>query len=384
MKKAKNALLIVLAVIAAFSCAGCWNYREVDKLSIVAGVAIDKGVNSQYEITAEVVKVSAGKETKITPETLSAEGKTLFDATRNIISISGKRLYWSHTKVVIICEEIARESISKVLEWYNRDAETREDVRVLISREAHARDIFKGRATTENMLSFTLDEILNNEISLSKAPVMDVLRFDIESHEKGTSPVLPAVSLVDIDGKKVPQIMGAAIIKNDKLAGYLDGEETRNLVFIRNEIKGGILTEEIEEDNQATSVSLEIFDNKTKVAPSAEGNEIRIDLNIEPTVAIDEISGPGDFLNEAGLKMLENNAETILKAQIEALIKKVQSEYDADIFRFGATLWEDNPQAFKSVDGHWDEIFKNLKVNVMVKVTIKNSAEFAKPVGEGE
>ena len=384
MKKTKITLLIVLMIAAAFACSGCWSYREVDKLSIVAGVAIDKGVNNRYEITVEVVKVSAGKETKMTPETFSAEGKTLFDATRNIISISGKRLYWSHTKVVIICEEIARESISKVLEWYNRDAETREDVHVLISREAHARDILKGRLTTENMLSFTLDEILINEISLSKAPVMDVLRFDIESHEKGTSPVLPAVSLIETDGKKVPQIMGAAIIKNDKLVGYLDGEETRNLIFIRDEIKGGILTEEIEEDDQTTSVSLEIFDNKTKVTPSAEGDKIRIDLNVEPTVAIDEIGGPGDFLNEDGLKMLEKNAEAMLKEQIEALIKKVQSEYDADIFRFGAVLWEDNPQAFKRIDGHWEEIFKNIEVNVTAKVLIKNSAEFAKPVGVGE
>ena len=384
MQKVKNILLIVLIVIISFMSIGCWNYREVDKLSIVAGVAIDKGADNQYELTAEVIKISAGKETKMSSETLSAEGKTLFDAARNIISISGKRLYWSHTKVIIICEEIARESISKVLEWYNRDSETREDVHVLISKGGHAKDILKGQQTTEPILSFTLDEILDNETSLSKAPVTDVLNYDIESHTKGASPVLPTVSLAQTDDKKTPRIMGAAIIKNDKLVGFLDGEETKDLLFIRDEIKGGILTGETEEDNQTTAVSLEIFGNKTKVTPLADGNEIRINLNIEPTVAIDEISGPGDFLNETGLKTLEQNAESMLKEQVEALIKKAQSEYDADIFRFGATLWEDNAQAFKGIGDHWNEIYKNIKVNVTVKVIIKNTAEFAKPVGKGE
>jgi spore germination protein KC len=271
-----------------------------------------------------------------------------------------------------------------VLEWYNRDSETREDVHVLISKEAHAKDILKGQPTTENILSFTLDEILNNEVSLSKAPIMDVLSFDIESNEKGTVPILPAVSLVDINEKKAPQIMGTAIIKNDKLVGYLDGEETKDLILIRDEMKGGVLTEEIKEGNQTTSVSLEIFDSKTKVTPLSEGKEIGINLDIELTVAIDEMSGQGDFLNETGLMTLQQNTQSMLLEQIVALIKKVQSEYDADIFRFGATLWEDNAQAFKNVGDRWDEVFKNLKVNLSVKVIIKNSAVFAKPVRKGE
>lgn len=384
MLKIKSIFLLLTISVITFVSTACWNYREVDKLSIVAGVAIDRGVNGQYAMTVEVIKIGTGKETKMSSETYSAEGKTLFDAIRNIISLSGKRLYWSHTKLVIISEEIAREGVSKVLEWYNRDAETREDVHVLISQGAYAKDIFNGQQTTEQIVSFSIDDILENEKSLSKAPVIDVLNYDIESNSKGVSPVVPVIQLVQADDKMVPQVMGAAIIKDDKLAGFLDGEETKYLTFIRDEIEGGILTQEMYQDSEPTLISLEIFDNKTKVTPIIKNNEIQFNIKIETTVAVDEISGPGDFLDEAGIKELERNAESALMERIGSLIKKAQSEYGADIFRFSKTLWEDKPQDYKGVIDRWDEIFRNLTVNLSVDITIKNSAQFAKPVGEGD
>jgi spore germination protein KC len=384
VRKIKNIFLSLAIFLFVIASTACWNYREVDKLSIVAGVAIDKGVNDQYELTVEVIKISAGKETKMSSETYSAEGKTLFDAARNIVSVSGKKLYLSHTKVVIICEEIAREGVSKVLEWYNRDAETREDVHVLISKGACAKDIFKGKQTPEQIVSFLLDDALENENSFSKAPATDVLDYDIELNTKGASPVFSTVSLIQADDKMVPKIMGTAIINDDKLAGFLDGEETKDLLFIRDEIKGGVLTQEMYTNDEPTLISLEIFDNKTKVTPIVKDNEIQFDINIETTVGVDEISGPGNFLDEAGLKELERTAESTLIERTGSLIKKVQSEYDADIFRFSQTLWEDNAQVFNGIVDRWDDIFRNLTINIKSNVIIKNSAEFAKPVREGD
>jgi spore germination protein KC len=254
----------------------------------------------------------------------------------------------------------------------------------LISKGACAKDIFKGKQTPEQIISFLLDDALENENSFSKTPVTDVLNYDIESNTKGASPVFSTVSLVKADDKTVPKIMGTAIIKDDKLAGFLDGEETKDLLFIRDEIKGGILTQEMYTDDEPTLISLEIFNNKTKVTPIVKGNEIQIDINIETTVGVDEISGPGNFLDEAGLKELERTAESTLIERTGSLIKKVQSEYNADIFRFSQTLWEDNAQVFNCIVDRWDDIFRNLTINIKSNVIIKNSAEFAKPVREGD
>jgi spore germination protein KC len=115
MKKIRITLLLLIILISSIFTPGCWNYREVDKLATVAGVAIDKGTNGQYQVTAEIVQISGFKDIKTTSKTVTMEGKTLFDAARNEISLSGKRLYWSHSKVIILSKEIASEGVIKVI-----------------------------------------------------------------------------------------------------------------------------------------------------------------------------------------------------------------------------------------------------------------------------
>lgn len=372
MKKSKITLLIIL--INSIFVTGCWNYKEVDQFLIVTGIAVDKGTDDQYKITAEIAQISGGKDSKTTSKTVAAEGKTMFDAARNMISLSGKRLYWSHTKVIILSKEIAGEGVTKVTDWYTRDSETRENVYLLISEGASAKEILDVEGTTEDIKSFILGEMIKNQVSLSKAPVTYVLQFDIELRTKGKATIIPAVSLKKINNKMVAQVMGSAIIKNDKLLGFLNGDETKSLNFIRNKVKGGVLTEEMQTDNGPVSVSLEIFDSKTKVATVADGREIEINLDIDTTVAIDEIGGTESSIDEKKLIELEQSAENTMREQIQALIRKTQSEYGADIFGFGEKLREDKAQVWKSVENNWEKVFKDLKVNVEMSVHIKNSA----------
>lgn len=382
MKKIRVILLIFIIFINSILAAGCWNYKEVNDMSIVAGIAIDKGITNQYEMTVEIIQISGGKETKNTSKTISAEGRTMFDAARNMIALSGKKLYWGHTKVIILSKQIASEGVTKAIEWYNRDSETREDVHMLISERPTAKEIFNQKAITGNIKSFVLDEMIKDQINLSKAPIIDVLKFDIESNTKGISAVIPVVNLNQIHGKMTPQIMGTAIINNDKLAGFLNSKETKDLMFIRNEIKGGLLIEEMQEKD-VTAVSLEIFKSKTKVTPVVDGKNIKINLNIDTTVAIDEIDGTANFIDDEGRMKLEQSAENTLKERIENLINKLQSEYDADIFGFGSKLQEDKAQVWNSVGDNWKEIFKHLKVDVKTKVHIRNSAVLTKSFKEG-
>lgn len=383
MKAIRIILSALLIFINSILITGCWNYREIDKLAIVAGVAVDKGTTSKYKLTVEIAKTTGGRETKTMSKVITTEGNTMFDAARNGISLTGLRLYWSHSKVIILSKEIAGEGITKIIDWYIRDSETREDVYILISEEATAKEILLGQGTIEDIKSIALGEMIKNQESLSKAPVIDVLQFEIESKTKGMSTIIPAVKLKQADGKIVPQINGTAIIKDDKPAGFLSGEETKDLLFIRNEVKGGMLVETPGND-ASTPVSLEIFKSKTKVTPAVHGKDIEINLNVDTIVSIDEIEGSKNYIDEDGRKKLEQYAESALKERIESLIKKIQSEYDADVFKFGTKLKEDNIKVWNSVSNNWEEIFKDLKVNVKTRVHIKNSAILSKSFEKGD
>jgi spore germination protein KC len=137
-------------------------------------------------------------------------------------------------------------------------------------------------------------------------------------------------------------------------------------------------------DGGVTPVSLEIFKSKTKIEPVVNGKDIKINLSVDTTVAIDEIEGSRNYIDEDGRKKLEQISETALKQQIEALIKKVQKEFDADILKFGLELRNKDINAWDYVCANWEEIFKDLKVNVKTRVHIKNSATLAKSFEESD
>jgi spore germination protein KC len=279
-----------------------------------------------------------------------------------------------------LSKEIAREGVVKVLDWYTRDSETRIDIYILISQADSAKEILTGQGATDEIKSFVLEDIMKNERSLSKAPIISILEFDNDLEGEGIAATAPAINLKKIEGKMIPQIMGTAIFKYDKLIGFLNGEETKDLMFIKNRVKGGILIEGTQGNDVNTPVSLEIFESKTKVTPVVDDEGIKINLSIDATVGIDEIEGTENFIDEEGRKKLEQSAEKKLKEQIEALIEKMQSEYSVDIFGFGAKLRADETEVWNQVSNNWEEIFKDIEVNVTTKVRIKNSAILSKPL----
>ncbi|WML44757.1 Ger(x)C family spore germination protein [Neobacillus sp. PS3-40] len=381
----KKFLLLTIVLILNLSIlTGCWNYREVEKLAIVAGVAIDKGKNNQFRVTVEIIQISGGKDTKITSKLVTIEGKTIFDAVRNAISLSGKKLYWSHTKVVVISKDIAKNGILRVVDWYNRDSETRSDVNLLISKEKTAREVLEGTGVTDEIKSFELADTLKNEKSLSKAPTSEIWQFINDLESPGIVNVIPTVSLNQTENNSTPQVMGLAIFKKAKLIGFLNGRESKSVLFVKDEVKGGLLVQGVQ-GNKSTPVSLEIFKSKTKMEPVVKANhDIEFNVTINTTVAIDEIGNSENLTSEPQLEKLKRSTEAMVKKYVENCIKKVQSDYGVDIFGFGEKLREEKPRIWNRIGNNWEDKFKELKVNVKVKVDIKGSGMFSQPIEVGD
>lgn len=151
MKSIKIFFLTSILLISIFLFVGCWNYREVDDINIVAGTAIDKGIHKEYMISIEILESSIGKESPTTSKLIVAEGESIFDAVRNAIAISGKKLYWSHNKILILSKEVAQEGITEVIDWFLRDVETRSDVYILVSKGTSAKEILEKKQKDEKI-----------------------------------------------------------------------------------------------------------------------------------------------------------------------------------------------------------------------------------------
>lgn len=382
MKLIKIFFLTCILLPFSFILVGCWNYRELEDMNIVVGAAIDKGIYKEYMITLEILEPSIGEETPTTSRLISSEGDSIFDAVRNAISISGQKLYWSHNKVLILSKEIAQKGVIGILDWFHRDAETRSDVYILISKENSAKEILEKKEKEDQVTSFNLLDILVNQKNLAKAPDVQIWKLTDDIINDGIMAIAPTIELTISDDNLCPKVAGTAIFKNDKLVGFLDENETHYLLFLRDKIKGGILDLNPEGKNEPPTITLEIFDSKTKIQPVTKGNEIEMNVNINTLGSIAAIKNTKNYL--ANEEILEKVTSSSIKENCEKLISRVQSEYGTDIFGFGAKTRIRYPTLWKEIGGNWENIFQNLKVNITVKAEIKNSAMTTKPLEIGD
>ncbi len=382
----KRAFLILAAILAnTVLCTGCWNYREIDNLSIVAGAAVDRAEQGKYKLTTEIVDLhESGTEPKIKSRKLVSYGDTLFDAVRNTMEITASRLYWGHVEIVVISQEVARDGIVDILDFLSRDAEPRLSMDLLISKEKTAGEILNLQSNTTEIRSFEINMMLDAQKSLSKILKVQVYEFINALSGQGISPSMPVIGATENEGRKTLELSGTAVFKKDKLVYLLDGDESKMLLFATNRIKGGLLVIKNASEDEKSNITLEILDSKTKIKPEYSNGKLSIRIDVKTKTALGEESKQARTYNEKVNMSLEKSASKILKASIEDTIKKVQQDVDVDIYGFGKAVREDLPALWEKIGSNWEEVFRNLDVKVNATVEIKDSGLLSKPIRIGD
>jgi Ger(x)C family germination protein len=378
MKNKRKIKSIVMIIISAYLFTGCWNYREINNLSVVAGIAIDRNeLDGKYEVTIEIVNIKKGNDISNNSEYITLCGDSLFDIIRNMISVSSRRLYFSHAKIVIISKELAKDGLSKAIDWYIRDAETRTDIYLLISKEKTAKEVLMTKRNENMIVSFDLGKVIQNEKSVSTAPKVDLWDFLAILKQKEANTSLPLVFIDKSGEKEVPRIEGMAVIKDDKLIGMIDGDIAKYILFTTDEIKTGIL---VLGRKSSEPISFEIFKNRTKIKYKFDEGKIKAQVFTDTIVSIAEYQTQQPFNTSEEKEVIEKQLANMLEESIYNSINMIQKEYKSDIFGFGITLHKDYPKVWKELSDNWEYNFENLEVEVISKVQIKNSATTSKPI----
>lgn len=385
--KLRSLLLIILIFVYSAILTGCWDYREINELAIVAGIAVDKSSDGNgYVLTAEIVDLKgAGKENKIQSKRIQSDGVSFSDAVRNMIKLLAKRLYWSHADVVIISQEVAREGIRPIVDVYHRVRETRLPTHFLISKEPTAKELLSQQSITTEIRSEEMKKTINSEKAfLGKSPHTDVRNLINMLSGEGQAPVLGALGIVHGDEYMTFELSGTALFKGDKLVGFINEEDTKFLMFIRNQIQDTMLPLNENTESKFNGTTLEIHKNKTKVKAVNSNGKLSINIDINAVTSLNELSVADNLIDEKGREILKREAEKTLKSNVENVINKVKEEYGLDIFGFGNTIKRDMPSLWKTISANWYKEFRSLDVNVNTKIEIRESGISSKPLKVGE
>ena len=215
----------------------CERYgTEIEDMMIIQGVAVDKE-NDNFVVTIEMLnnKQSASADASNVGDEMtliySAKGETVAEALRLIINKTGNVPTYTHNKVMILSEEVAKTDITKVLDFFERDYTTEPITLVCVAKGCNASDILKANIGSDISKSEVLEKILNQSTISSITPetrLIDVINTVLDETACVT---LPAVTLEENGETKTFFVENIAVFNyNNEISYYLGRSDAESFV----------------------------------------------------------------------------------------------------------------------------------------------------------
>lgn len=370
INKSKIIISFIIIFFAIYFC-GCWDYAEMDDFKNAAGIAIDKDkIEDEYIVTVEIVEAYTGAK-ELESHIVQSRGETIHVAFRNAIQKIGNKIQLSHAKIVIISKDIAEEGIVPVIDLINRDAELRNDMWIMISKEKPASKILTKPKSEKEIISYDIETAIKNNNQVGKYLGVEIYKLIDTLSSEGIDSALPMIKLAQKNGELEFEVSGTAVFKGEKMVGELTEKETLMLELFNEKELELILPIKIEGNG---FISLEILKSKKKIKVKIEEDKIIMNSYIELDTTISELSNSGvNYIDVNGRSKLKHIAEEQIENNIYMLLEKLQKQYKSDAIGFGRELKQKKPKVWKTVSNKWNEVFESLNINVSVNINIRYS-----------
>jgi spore germination protein KC len=167
-------------------------------------------------------------------------------------------------------------------------------------------------------------------------------------------------------------VNGIAVFKGDKLVGWMDEVETRGLLWLRNEIKTGVITIKIPEEKGGGNISMEIVRGETSIVPILKQRELKLDVDVVTELSVIENDSKLNLMETKVTEEIQTYAEEEVSKRIEMIVEKAQKEYRSDIFGFGQSVYKKYPKEWNThYKENWENEFAQTKVKIHSKAFVR-------------
>ena len=463
------ALLLLIMILPAL--AGCWSRHEIEDLAVVGAAALDAAPGAQVRLSVFITYPRAiaggpsmgggggGGEPQRVGEVVSATGADFAEAARRLEEMVPRRLFWAQNHVLIIGEELARRGLH-YLDFFSRERQMRLTMLVLIT-SGEARQVVGLSPGVELVPGTILTGIVRNKTTF-KVKLKDLLAM---WEAPGDNAVIPRVVMTPAAGRESRQpggggggasqgggqegekkqppeavaIKGAGAFRDDRLAGWLDEEETDGLMWVRGEVQERVVTVSLPdqlqggpahpdeiggqtwspagdaeqgqrqgdtggqgqsrsdargESGNATreqsrpaggaqgQVSIILHHINTRITPRVEGQQLTFEVAVRGRGDLHESTANLHPDRQEDLQAIQEAVNREVGSRIQAAIRKAQQELHADIFGFGETLHRSNARYWRQVQEHWNEEFTRVPVQVQVDLSLRRMGLTNRPPGK--
>lgn len=370
---------------------GCWDAKELNKRAVVSGIGIDLVEGEEkYMVSLQIIiadEISGKKSRGATSTSVyQSTGKTVVDAIRNTSRKVPRLVSTAQAKLIVMSEEVARDGISGIADYLDRDSDIRLTAQIYVVKSGvKASDIVSFMTPMGMIPGYALAqkaEMAASELGGNYSVEVDDVVRDLLVH--GSGPVINGLTIegnIEESAKKsnlesthskgMADIQGMAVFKGDRMRVWLNKEESRGLVWIKNKMKKTVIVIHAEDGGDVTMEVMMRSRTKTKVSLQDPEHPV-IRLKVMTHFSIREVNSGIDLRNPYELRKLENEAEKVIQEQMQMVVDRAKT-INCDIFKFGETIERSNPTVWKEMKNSWEQIFPNVKVEYEVHSVIRNS-----------
>lgn len=358
---------------------GCWNRVEINDIAIVTAIGLDLVEDDQLRLTLQVAipaKLvtggtggSNGKSTIVISET----GATVSEAYRNIQGKLSRRIFFSQSRVLLIGEDLAKKGVFHIVDFHTRYAEPRINSFIMFTK-GKASKILNSMPKFESVSAEETRELAKMSVGL-KIYVRDFLNMLLS---EGIEPFASQFTLKPLEvntknkSDETQAVDGIAVFKGDKLVGWMDEVETRGLLWLRNEIKTGVITIKIPEEKGGGNISMEIVRGETDIVPILKQGKLKLDVEVVTELSVIENDSNLKLHETKVINEIQTYAEEEISKRVEMVVEKAQKEYGSDIFGFGQSVYKKYPKEWNThYKENWENEFAQTKVAIHSKAFVR-------------
>lgn len=379
----KRCMIVLAILFLSAILGGCYDYKEVNHLSMVSGIAIDYSeILNEYSVVIQTLHFS-GSATNTDASPLSVEGKgtTIYQAVDEAEKKIGKTLFISQANVIIIGENAAKNGIFPIIDWLLRNEDPSYYIYLLVASDEAGKILMQDKIS-DTITSLYIEQALLSFDSSSFYLPQRLFEVINVLEDKGQEVMLPAIFFEESEEKKATiSISGSAAFKKDKLAAYINANDTFHLAFLLNKISAGTLVKKgVGEDKDAV-ISLNILSSSVKAQAKVINGKPFIEFSVSPSAMITQMNSSLDYERFPEKELLKKEVNKMLEEKISQAAKKVLNAYKTDVLGISKIVFKTNEPLFKKLGN--DFSFMDIDISVKVNIDIRESANIKeKTAGE--
>lgn len=372
-------LKLLFVVLIILSTTGCWNKLELPERVFIMSLGIDEGVgkSGNIQLTAQLYKPNPGLKQNTQDKSfvnIQSESDSMFETVRDLTLHMGRKVHWSHMRIIVIGEEFAKKrGLEEILDFFFRNQELRLTTYVHIAK-GKASQYMVTKPLIENTLGQQLLTIQEVAYKYS-GKTANVTLLDLGFQLKGQ--VNDAMIPYLYRSKKITYttpVAGAALLKNGKMIGKLSSQDMESVLMLRDEYERGVI--EVPCLNQPAGKpkmkeTIQVISSSTQLSPEIKNKSVKVKASIAIEGTVTELKCSKITTSEEEAEFLTRVKNIIEKDMLRSYEELKRKKID--VINLGNLIYSRHPGLWKSMKEDWHEIFANSQLQIETKIKIINT-----------